>query len=239
MAKSTTRRIEANDPDAILFLQNMQDATSLLARVERRFESGEDLEIDFIEENGRIISEAVRVIQSFVELESEEANIEAYHQIRLLMYQANQAFNKILAILDGEDVQFTPTERELLPLIVEGLEAKAMAERLGTKLSSVKGHLARIRERICASTMPALVLKVLRGGYVKGSAPDSLESNPSDRELEVLRKLADGLTAKEIGAALGISDSTVDIHLGTLYRKFAVNKSTALVARAFVHGFIR
>lgn len=214
MTKSAAKRTEVtNDPEEIRFLQNMQGAKSLFARIERRFESREDFEIDLIEENCRVISEAVQVIESFVVVESEQENIEAYHQIRLLIYKANRAFNKILGILDGEDVQFTATERELLPLIVEGLEANAMAERLGTKLSSVRGHLLRIRERIGASTMSALVLKVLRGGYVKGSAPDSLESNPSDRELEVLRQLADGLTSKEIGAALEISVNTVGIHI--------------------------
>jgi len=54
----------------------------------------------------------------------------------------------------------------------------------------------------------------------------------SDRELEVLRLVADGLTNAQIAAQLVIAQSTVKTHINRIYSKLAVSTRTAAVARA-------
>jgi DNA-binding NarL/FixJ family response regulator len=54
----------------------------------------------------------------------------------------------------------------------------------------------------------------------------------SDRELEVLRLMATGLTNVEIGKRLYLSSDTVKSHLGNIYRKLGVDGRPAAVAAA-------
>jgi DNA-binding NarL/FixJ family response regulator len=55
----------------------------------------------------------------------------------------------------------------------------------------------------------------------------------SPRELQVLRLIAQGLANKQIGRALGISERTVKIHVGNVFRRLGVadRTSAALWAR--------
>jgi len=52
----------------------------------------------------------------------------------------------------------------------------------------------------------------------------------SDRELEVLHRLAEGRSNKEIGAALFIGVDTVKTHLSSIYRKLGVTRRGQAVA---------
>jgi LuxR family maltose regulon positive regulatory protein len=54
----------------------------------------------------------------------------------------------------------------------------------------------------------------------------------SERELEVLRLVADGLTNAEISAELVIAHSTIKTHINRIYSKLAVRTRTQAVARA-------
>jgi DNA-binding NarL/FixJ family response regulator len=56
----------------------------------------------------------------------------------------------------------------------------------------------------------------------------------SEREQEVLLLAADGLANKQIGRRLGISESTVKVHLANIYRRIGVadRTSAALWARS-------
>jgi LuxR family maltose regulon positive regulatory protein len=54
----------------------------------------------------------------------------------------------------------------------------------------------------------------------------------SERELEVLRLVADGLTNAEISVELVIAHSTVKTHINRIYSKLGVRTRTQAVARA-------
>lgn len=54
----------------------------------------------------------------------------------------------------------------------------------------------------------------------------------TDRQMEVLRLSADGWTAKEIGARLGITERTAKAHLDVLRQKLGVPRARELGRKA-------
>ncbi len=101
--------------------------------------------------------------------------------------------------------------------------------------------------------IPAAIREVMRGGcYFSPPVareiidqlrePRRLSDDPfshlSGREREVLRLIAEGLSAKEIAALLKISTKTVEAHRTSLMRKLGARKATELVRYAVRHGFI-
>jgi DNA-binding NarL/FixJ family response regulator len=60
----------------------------------------------------------------------------------------------------------------------------------------------------------------------------------TERELEILRKVSDGMTNAEIGYALGISAQTVKNHVTSILRKLAVNDRTQAVVTALRRGWL-
>lgn len=58
------------------------------------------------------------------------------------------------------------------------------------------------------------------------------------REIEVLEKLALGLSVKEMAGALDISQSTVSTYLGRIYSKLDVQSQSGAVAKALREGLI-
>jgi two-component system nitrate/nitrite response regulator NarL len=60
----------------------------------------------------------------------------------------------------------------------------------------------------------------------------------SEREAEVLRLIADGLSGPEIGARLHVSSSTVKTHVKSVLEKLGVSDRAAAVAEAMRRGLI-
>jgi two-component system, NarL family, response regulator len=66
-----------------------------------------------------------------------------------------------------------------------------------------------------------------------------MRSNLTSRELEILRMLAKGLTNKQIGRALGISDNTVRNHVNSIIEKLEVSDRTEAATTAIQRGIIQ
>lgn len=64
------------------------------------------------------------------------------------------------------------------------------------------------------------------------------EPHLTDRELEVLRALAEGLGNKQIGARLGISPSTVKYHLQAIFAKLGVRTRSEAVSYGLRRGVV-
>jgi DNA-binding NarL/FixJ family response regulator len=72
-------------------------------------------------------------------------------------------------------------------------------------------------------------------GRIGGKDPDAL----TDRELNCLQLLADGLSTKEIAAEMHLAEETVKTYLKSIYKKLAVRDRTEAVAEAFRRGLVR
>lgn len=64
------------------------------------------------------------------------------------------------------------------------------------------------------------------GALLPSRVPSPAEAL-SDREIEVLRLATKGLANKQIGRSLGISESTVKVHLGNIFRRIGVSDRTS------------
>jgi two-component system, NarL family, response regulator DegU len=76
-------------------------------------------------------------------------------------------------------------------------------------------------------------------GLKTDSASEDLFAPLTQRESEILNLVARGLTNKQIGYLLGISEQTVKNHLTSLLRKIGANDRTQAVVYALKHGWIR
>jgi DNA-binding NarL/FixJ family response regulator len=78
---------------------------------------------------------------------------------------------------------------------------------------------------------------------IAGMKPDATSEDLfaplTHRESEILNLVARGLTNKQIGYLLGISEQTVKNHLTSLLRKIGASDRTQAVVYALKHGWIR
>ncbi|GKQ41485.1 LuxR C-terminal-related transcriptional regulator [Streptomyces sp. A012304] len=91
--------------------------------------------------------------------------------------------------------------------------------------------------------LDAPALRGLTGGWLTGApsprpAPPPLVEELSGRERDVLRRLAQTMSAQEIAADLCVSVNTVKTHLKSAYRKLAVGRRGDAVRRARELGLL-
>jgi NarL family two-component system response regulator YdfI len=82
----------------------------------------------------------------------------------------------------------------------------------------------------------AKLLSKVEGAAV--STPASMGTGLTDRELEVLKSVAQGERSKEIALHLGISERTVKAHLASIYNKLGVDSRAAAIAVAAQKGLL-
>jgi len=64
-------------------------------------------------------------------------------------------------------------------------------------------------------------------------------SQLTEREIRVLRLVAQGLTNKEIACSLDIKERTVEYHLGEIFQRLDVSSRTAAALKAEKIGLLK
>jgi DNA-binding NarL/FixJ family response regulator len=88
-------------------------------------------------------------------------------------------------------------------------------------------HATARGETVLAASVAAKLLNQVRGG-----------SSLTERETEVLRRIARGLSNPEIGRELFISEATVKSHVMRIFGKLSVKDRTAAVTVAMARGIL-
>jgi len=150
--------------------------------------------------------------------------------------------------LDGIQV-LTATRRDGLATEVLFLSAFMESELAYRAVAEgARGYLSKeaSRQEVCDA-----ILAIARGGTAlapevqAGLAREIQRRERADgrpgltkREAEVLRLIAEGLSAPEIGRRIHLSPTTVKTHLHTLYEKLGVSDRAAAVAEAMRRGLL-
>lgn len=75
-------------------------------------------------------------------------------------------------------------------------------------------------------------------GTLAGSAPGSSHESLSNRELQVLKMIASGMTLKEIGAELDLSEKTIATYRARISEKMGLATNVDLTRYAMRHGLV-
>ena len=77
------------------------------------------------------------------------------------------------------------------------------------------------------------------GAMATASVPPNLLAEPlTPRELEVLKRMAEGLSNKQIARELAISEHTIKFHVNAILGKLGAQSRTEAVVRATRAGLI-
>jgi two-component system, NarL family, response regulator NreC len=162
--------------------------------------------------------------------------LEATRQIRQQLPHC-----KVVALTVHEDKQFLV---EILGAGANGyITKRAPAEEVITAIRSVAA--AENNVYLCPRVAHYLVQGYLE--LASDAGPHTPQTNPedferlgllSDRELEVLTNVADGLTSHQVGDKLGISHNTVSRHRDRIMSKLDVHSHSDLVRFAIRTGLI-
>ncbi len=103
---------------------------------------------------------------------------------------------------------------------------------------SAQGEFVINEQLLSKPSVAARILDQFRSTTTTDPRLSSAFMPLTDRELEILGKISEGMTNAEIGTALGISAQTVKNHVTSILRKLAVNDRTQAVVTALKHGWL-
>jgi DNA-binding NarL/FixJ family response regulator len=125
-----------------------------------------------------------------------------------------------------------------LILLAGDTSSDALAE------AGANGLHAVVSTAASASVVGVLVREVAAGRVFHfGPAPRAVSDAPerqvlTNRELEMLRLVAGGLSNSRIAAQLWVTEQTVKFHLSNVYRKLGLSNRTQAAHYAFLHGLV-
>lgn len=129
-----------------------------------------------------------------------------------------------------------PDARIIVLTMYEGDEDIFRAHQAGATTYLLKdtlsSDLVRVVREVNAGGRP--VVPEVQARLAERASMPTLTS----REVEVLQLISQGLRNKEVGAMLGITEGTVQIHVKNIFAKLSVNDRTAAVQVAVRRGLI-
>lgn len=121
------------------------------------------------------------------------------------------------------------TDADILRALGHGATGFLLKDEREDRLFDAISEAARGRSALAPGVASRLVERLR----------DDTESHVSEREIEILRLVAQGRSNREIARELHISDSTVKAHMLHIFDKLDVTDRTAAVTTALRRGIIR
>jgi NarL family two-component system response regulator YdfI len=122
-------------------------------------------------------------------------------------------------------------------LMLRGMQAGAKGYLLKDTDRETLFNSIRAAARGETLLKPEMMARLLsKAGAV--NTPANARTDLTGRELEVLKRVAQGERSKEIAIRLGISERTVKAHLAGIYNKFGVDSRAAAIAIAAQKGLL-
>ncbi len=137
------------------------------------------------------------------------------------------------------DVLRLPTKvTNLLPgvVVVDGPAAAREARARGAR--GILSRRASAEQIAAAAAAVALGLRVESPDFGEPSPDAEVVPSLTPREKEVLQRLVEGLSNKEIAQVLGISEHTAKFHVNAILVKLEVERRTEAVVRAARLGLV-
>ena len=146
--------------------------------------------------------------------------VESVPRIRVLMLTVSEDINDLLDCLEAGAAGY-------------------LLKNIGTATLVDALHRATRGESIVSPQMTALLIERCRRPGAEEQPPVREEAvRLTGREREVLGRLAAGDSNREIAENLGLAESTVKIHLQSIFRKFNLGSRTQAVVYAAEHGLL-
>jgi DNA-binding NarL/FixJ family response regulator len=110
----------------------------------------------------------------------------------------------------------------------------ASRERLTSAVRAVS-----VGETLLAPAITRRLIEDFCRGPAPGSAPGGTGGQLSDRELDVVRLVAQGLSNAEIASALFLSEATVKSHIARILAKLNLRDRVQVAVYAYEHAIVR
>jgi two-component system, NarL family, nitrate/nitrite response regulator NarL len=125
----------------------------------------------------------------------------------------------------------TASDEQIVRAIARGVRGIVLKEEALTELARCIRAVAEGRKWLPV----ALVDAALERETKRRSTSQRLTELLTTRERQIVLLVADGLSNKEVGRKLNLSEGTVKIHLHNIYQKLHVNNRTTLATLAIAH----
>jgi DNA-binding NarL/FixJ family response regulator len=126
-----------------------------------------------------------------------------------------------------------PDPEELAGLLAAGVDGLLLRSTGVDELADALDSLRAGERAVAAALLPLLV------GVIGLAPAEAAPSRLTDKEREVLARLAEGRSNRDIAAALSVTPATVKTHLAHIYEKLGASGRRDALVRAIALGILR